>query len=253
MVEGDEVERPTRYGQRPLTETPNKMAKILIVDDDITLCASLREWLEEASLMVEVVHGGADAVDYLRTFNYDVVILDWELPQLNGVDICKKFRSAGGQTPILMLTGKGAIEAKQLGFDAGADDYLTKPFHSKELVSRVKALLRRPPQLTGPLISVGTIVLNINTRSLSRDGFNVALQPMEFELLEFLMRHPDQVFTTEAIIHRCWNADADVSFDAIYSCIKRLRKKVDVKGEPSLITTVHGSGYRLNSRPQSSR
>ncbi len=224
------------------------MTKLLIVDDDLSLCNSLVELLSSVCHKVETAHNGRDALEFLLAFEYDAIVLDWEMPEISGLELLRQFREHGGHTPILMLTGKGDIEAKQLGFEAGADDYLTKPFHPQELVSRIKALLRRPPQFTGAVITVGNKILDMNTRSFTRDGIKISLKPMEFELLEFLMRHPDQVFTTEAIIRRCWDSDADISYDAIYSCITRLRKKVDAKDQTSLITTVHGMGYRLNSQ-----
>jgi len=223
------------------------MAKLLIVEDDKTLCATLHEWLRMKNYTVEMVHAGDDALEHLSAFEYDLVILDWDLPKVSGVEICRKFRATGGVTPILMLTGKGSVHEKEEGFYAGADDYLTKPFHAQELIARVHALLRRPTAFVGPVLSVRNVVLDTNKRRVTRDGAEIQFQPMEFTLLEFFMRHPGQVFSTEALMRRCWDSNAEISLDAIYTCIGRLRRKLDLPGQPSLITTVHGVGYGFDS------
>ncbi len=223
------------------------MAKIFIVEDDKILCASLDEWLRMRNYTVEMVHSGDEAMEYLRSFEYDVIILDWNLPVLSGIEICRQFRADGGSTPILMLTGKDSIQNKEEGFYAGADDYLTKPFHAQELVARVHALMRRPAPYTGSTISIRGIVLDTNMRRVMRDGVEIHLQPMEFMLLEFFMRHPGQVFSSDALMHRCWDSETEISLNAIYTCIRRLRRKLDVEGKPSLITTTHGIGYGFTS------
>jgi DNA-binding response OmpR family regulator len=145
-----------------------------------------------------------------------------------------------------MLTGKDAIRDKEEGFHAGADDYLTKPFHSQELIARLHALMRRPPAYSGNSLRVRDLVMDTHKRKVTRDNNEIQLQPMEFTLLEFLMRHAGEVFSSEVLMRRCWSADAEVSLDAIYTCIRRLRKKLDVEGKPSLINTVHGIGYGLD-------
>jgi DNA-binding response OmpR family regulator len=223
------------------------MSKILIVEDDQALSANVAEWLKSKLYTVETVFNGRDALEHLRAFDYDAIVLDWELPEMTGVEILKQFRASGGTTPIIMLTGKGTVEDKEQGFDAGADDYLTKPFHPQELSARIRALLRRPAQYTGTSITVRHITLDTAKRKVTKEGVEVALQPMEYTLLEFLMKHPDQVFSTDALMRRCWESDAEISLDAIYTCIRRIRKKVDVDGQPSIIGTVHGIGYKLDS------
>ena len=223
------------------------MSKVLLVEDDPALSASVAEWLKSKLYTVEQVYNGREALEHLRAFDYDAIVLDWELPEMTGVEILKQFRSSGGTTPIIMLTGKGTVQDKEQGFDAGADDYLTKPFHPQELAARLRALLRRPAQYTGTSITIRGLTLDTVKRRVTREGTEIVLQPMEFTLLEFLMRHPDQVFSTEALMRRCWESDAEISLDAIYTCIRRIRKKIDVDGKPSLIGTVHGIGYKLNS------
>lgn len=223
------------------------MAKVLIVEDDKTLCDSLSEWLQSDRFNVEFLHTGGEVLDYLRSFDFDLIVLDWDLPGLSGVDICRQFRAAGGSTPILMLTGKTSVQNKTEGFDAGADDYLTKPFHPEELAARLSALLRRPKTYTGAVISLRDVVLDTNKRQVTQAGVEVPLQPMEFTLLEFFMRHPDQTFSTELLMRRCWESDAEISLDSVYTCVRRLRRKLDANGRKPLIVTVHGVGYRLHS------
>lgn len=222
------------------------MAKVLLVEDDISLSQTIAEMLKGEHHSVDATIDGSDALDRLAMSEYDLLVLDWELPQVSGPEICKQFRQNGGKAAVLMLTGKSAIHDKEHGFDSGADDYLTKPFHPREFSARVKALLRRSSVMTNHQLTWRSITLDTQTHKVSRGSEVITLQPMEFSLLEFFMRHPDQIFGTEALLKRCWDT-GEVSLDAIYTCIRRIRKKIDVKGEPSIITTLHGIGYRLDS------
>ncbi len=222
------------------------MAKILIVEDDLGLTRMVREWLTFEHHLVETSNDGQDGLEKLRSFEYDVVVLDWDLPLLSGLEVCREFRSRGGSTPILMLTGKDGITDKESGFGAGADDYLTKPFHMKELSMRLKALLRRAAPFTGDKLKAGNLELDVQSHKVTRDGDELQLLPKEFSLLEFLMRHPGQVFSAEALLNRVWASEADTSVDAVSTCIKRLRKKIDVEGKRSLVRTIHGIGYKLD-------
>jgi DNA-binding response OmpR family regulator len=169
------------------------------------------------------------------------------LPELSGIELCRQYRSRGGTAPVLMLTGKGTISDKESGFDAGADDYLTKPFHMKELSMRLRALLRRATAFTGDVLRVKDIELEPSNHRATRNGADLNLLPKEFALLEFLMRHPNQVFSAEALLSRVWASETDTTVDAVSTCIKRLRKKIDSEDQPSLIRTVHGVGYKLQA------
>jgi DNA-binding response OmpR family regulator len=222
------------------------MAKVLLVEDDKALNETISEMLRTEHHSVDATMDGSDALDRLAVSEYDLMILDWELPQVSGPEICRQFRKNGGKAAVLMLTGKSAIQEKEQGFDAGADDYLCKPFHPRELSARVRALLRRSSVMTKSQLQWHSVTLDTQNHKVMRSGEMVSLQPMEFALLEFFMRHPDQVFSTEALLKRCWDT-GEVSLDAIYTCIRRIRKKLDVAGEPSIITTIHGIGYRLDS------
>ncbi|HEY9719674.1 MAG TPA: response regulator transcription factor [Trichormus sp.] len=225
-----------------------KMAKILLVEDEADLAMLIREWLENDVHLVEHVSSGSDALHCLLTNNYDLVILDLLLPNKTGIEVCREYRSRKGDTPILMLTAKSDIEDKEAGFVAGADDYLTKPFHLKELMARVRVLLRRPLADHESSLRVGSVVMDTVECKVTRDGEEVHLLPKEYRLLEFLMRHPNQVFSTESLFDRVWESDTMGSMDTVRGHIMRLRTKLDTAGRQSIISTVRRLGYKLNSR-----
>ncbi|HEY9784881.1 MAG TPA: response regulator transcription factor [Candidatus Obscuribacterales bacterium] len=221
------------------------MAKILLVEDDSEVADVVKDWLVDEHHVVDVVGSGAEALNRLRFDKYDVLVLDWGLPDLSGIEICKRFRSAGGQSPVLMLTGKSEISDKETGLDAGADDYLTKPFHPRELSARIRALLRRPAELKENVLKVGDIEVDPKGFRVTKAGQEVHLLPKEFALLEFLMRHPNQVFSPEALLDRVWSAESEASPDTVRVHITKLRSKLDSEGAPSLIRTLHRQGYKL--------
>ena len=162
-----------------------------------------------------------------------------------GVEICKHFRETGGKTPILLLTAKSQITDKETGLDAGADDYLTKPFHLKELSARVRALLRRQIQSGNSTLKAGNVVVDTLSHKVTVGGNEVHLVPKEYSLLEFFLRHPNQVFSAEALIDRVWTSDTLASAETIRTYIKLLRKKLGNDEKAGLIKTVHGVGYKL--------
>jgi DNA-binding response OmpR family regulator len=222
------------------------MAKILIVDDDRSLNGVIEEWLASQNHTVECLFEAAEAREYLRAFSYDVIILDWDLPDGTGVEVLTDFRRAGGQTPVLMLTGKRMIEDKEKGLDSGADDYLTKPFDLKELSARLRALLRRlEGNLTDNILVAGHIKLNPEKKEVTSSGRSLKLFKRDFALLEYLMRHPNKVFGSQALLNNVWSADRDVGDETVRQSVRRLRKEIDLEGEPSFIENVHGVGYKL--------
>jgi DNA-binding response OmpR family regulator len=223
------------------------MAKILLVEDDLEVCEVVSDWLVDEHYTIDVVNSGSEAIERLRFDKYDVLIFDWQLPDLTGIEICKRFRSKGGTTPVLMLTGKSEITDKETGLDAGADDYLTKPFHPRELSARVRALLRRSTDLKQNVLSCGEIVLDPQGFKVTKNGAEVALLPKEFALLEFFLRHPNQVFSPEALLDRVWSAESEASPDTIRVHITKLRGKIDTDGQPSIIKTLHRQGYKLET------
>lgn len=219
------------------------MAKVLVVEDDRQLSNLIVDWLKGEGHLPEVAAKGADGLEYLRSFKFDLVILDWDLPGMSGLDVCREFRHSGGKTPILMLTGKTHIDEKAVGLDSGADDYLTKPFHFKELGARLRALLRRPAAVQANILTAGCLTLDPSTRQVQASGKELSLQPKEFALLEFLMRHPNQPFSSEAIIERVWSSDTEAAPDTVRIQIMRLRNKIDQGGKESMIRTLHRVGY----------
>ncbi len=226
------------------------MPKILIVEDDLGLAKMLRDWLTFEHHQVEHVADGKEGLEKLKFYKYDLIILDWMLPGITGVQILREFRNGRGATPVLMLTGRDAINDKEMGLDTGADDYLTKPFHMKELSARVRALLRRPGGRVVDQGRVGDILLDRNNHKVWKNDKEIKLLPKEFALLDFFMRHPNQVFSVDTILDRVWESQSDATADAVTTCIKRIRKKLDTPGSPSIIATVHGVGYRFEAKDE---
>lgn len=228
------------------------MAKVLLVEDDQGLATIVIETLRQQRCAVEHSADGDDAAARLACSEYDLIILDWNLPNKTGVEICSEFRNNGGTTPVLMLTGRGLTSERVEGLDAGADDYLTKPFNVEELAARVRALLRRVGgRVHGNVLKFDDISLDRDTFSVSRADKNIQLVPKEFAILEFLMRHPNTVFSGEALFKRVWTWDEEASGEIIRTHIKNLRKKLDIPGKECPIQTIHGVGYKLQTPDRS--
>lgn len=222
------------------------MAKILLVEDDKNLAYLLKMQLEQNKYVVEHAKCGLDALTYLRTQIFDLVILDWMLPDISGIEVCKEHRNSGGKIPILMLTARGEIEDKASGLNSGADDYLVKPFHPTELDARVNALLRRPQNYSGKTLKVCDLELDTANSIVTRGGTQIDLTAKEFGMLELLMRYPNKSFTLEAILDRVWDADSNASIDSVRTHMKTLRKKLgDNSDENGIIRTKRGQGYRI--------
>lgn len=224
------------------------MAKILIVEDDPMLRQLVRDALTAERHVVDDCPDGREGIAFIDAGAYELLVLDWEMPHATGIDICTHFRSQGKQSPVLFLTARASMDDKVKGFEAGADDYLTKPFDVRELLIRVRALLKRPQQLTNDVLSVGTMELDTNSGIVSRNGAQTRLQPRELALLDFLMRHPDTYFTAEALMARVWDTESEATEVALRSCITKMRRKLDVEGQPSFIETAKGMGYRVCSK-----
>lgn len=223
------------------------MAKILIVEDEKDLALLIANWLRRDHHLVESVYDGGEALHYMLINKYDLIILDLMLPGASGLEICNQFRRARHTTPVLMLTAKDSIDEKELGFDAGADDYLTKPFHLKELAVRVRALLRRGATQPTNCITIKDIEIDPVDYRVTKSGQEIHLLPQEFRLLEFFARHPNQVFSADELLARVWESDTPAMLDTVRGHIKRIRKKIDTPGEASLIANVYGMGYRLET------
>ena len=221
------------------------MTKVLLVEDDEELSEVLRHTLTSRGFTVQDAKDGNLALDLLRVNKYDVIVLDWMMPGLSGIDVCKRLRSAGNSTPILMLTARNSNDDTETGLDAGADDYMQKPFENKVLAARLRALLRRPPVCVEPFLTVGDITWNTTTSTATRDDKPIHMRPMVAKLFDFLLRHQGQFFTAEALLERVWHDDSLASLDTVRAHIKLLRRSVDPPGSPSLILTERNRGYKL--------
>ena len=221
------------------------MAKVLVVEDDPALQKQLEDFLRFEKYTVEAVGDGGEASHRLLISKYDLVILDWNLPGMSGPEVLKKLRGSGCSTPVLMLTGKSNIMDKTEGFDAGADDYLTKPFDLKEVGLRAKALLRRPQAMLTGTIDIGFVSLDPHAHKVFLDGEEIQMLPKEFALLEFFMRHPGQIFSQEALLESVWKSESESSIHTVYVHVRNLRKKLNRDGKPQILKTVHNMGYKL--------
>jgi DNA-binding response OmpR family regulator len=223
------------------------MPKVLVVEDDVPFAFLIEHHLRHDNHTVEVCRTGLDGLQKLKSELFDLAILDWVLPDMLGVDICKKFREGGGKTPILILTGKDTSEEKALGLDSGADDYLVKPFDATELLARLRALLRRAQNLTRPVMRVQDVEMDTLTNRVMRAGKEIDLAQKEIAILELLMRHPNQRFTAEQLMQKLWRSDASASPDTVRTHMKTLRKKLGDQGNNAIIKTTRHLGYRIVS------
>ncbi|MBX9950090.1 MAG: response regulator transcription factor [Candidatus Obscuribacterales bacterium] len=223
------------------------VAKILLIEDDEDLAVTISDMLCDERHTVDTVHDGLDAMEAIRTRTYEVIVLDWDLPSKSGISILRDFRASGGGTPVIMLTGKSEVEQKEQGLDSGADDYLTKPFHLKELAARVRSMLRRPTLTNAGPLTWGKLMLDPTKFEVSRDGKQLRLLPRDFALLEFLMRHPTQIFSTQALLDNVWNYDSDATPEGLRVAVRRIRKVIDENDdlEQSMIENIARVGYRM--------
>ncbi len=221
--------------------------RILIVEDEHKIANSIKKGLEQEAYAVDVAFDGQEGYDLASSEDYDLIILDILLPKMDGIEICSKLRKKQINTPIILLTAKGQIEDKVSGLDAGADDYLTKPFAFEELMARIRALTRRPRDNKGAILNYDGLTLNTLTYQIKRGGKEIKLSSKEYALLEYLLRHPDQVLTKDQIINHVWNYEADILPNTIEVYIGYLRNKIDrpFSDKNPLIHTVRGFGYKI--------
>jgi DNA-binding response OmpR family regulator len=222
---------------------------ILVVEDDQRLARLLKRVLSEERHTVDLAHSGEDGLDLGLSGGYDLVILDLMLPDLDGVQVCRRLRAEHVSAPVLMLTARGSVEDRVAGLDAGADDYLVKPFAMEELLARVNALLRRRDRApeVATVLQVGDLVLDQLRREVRRAGRAIELTPKEFALLEYLMRNPGLALSRTQIIDHVWRYDLDAVSNVVDIYIHYLRGKVDRGSEQPLIKTVRGVGYKIGA------
>lgn len=223
--------------------------KILLVDDEVELTDPLSRLLTREGYAIDVAIDGDSGWELVAQGGYDLLILDWMLPGISGLEICQRARSHGQTTPVLFLTAKDTIDDRVAGLDAGADDYLVKPFELRELLARVRALLRRPPTLEPPLVSprlqYEDLELDEDNQLAYRQGQPIELSDKETKLLAYLIRQPNQVLTHDDIYQAVWGDQEKPSSNVLAAQMRLLRRKVEPKGTPPVIHTVYGRGYRL--------
>jgi two-component system, OmpR family, manganese sensing response regulator len=219
--------------------------RLLLVEDELELADPLAKLLKREGHVVDVSYDGDTAWHSLHQYHYDLVILDWMLPGLSGLEICTRMRSERMAAPVLMLTAKDTIDDKLAGFDAGADDYLSKPFELRELVARVRALLRRPTQIRPDELQIGDLVIDKLNRLARRGNQVIELSAKEYQLLTYFVENQGQLLTHEQIYAYLWGADSEPTSNVVAAQVKLLRRKLDKGFETSLIHTVHGLGYRF--------
>ncbi|MGH3836450.1 MAG: response regulator transcription factor [Pseudonocardiaceae bacterium] len=227
--------------------------RILVVDDDRAVRESLRRSLQFNGYTVQLAGDGQQAMDVLAAQRPDAMVLDVMMPRVDGLEVCRRLRGSGDDLPILVLTARDAVSDRVAGLDAGADDYLPKPFALEELLARLRALLRRSPpdQVPGasPTLSFANLVLDQGTREVARGERRISLTRTEFSLLELFMRHPRQVLTRGRILEDVWGYDFPTSGNALEVYVGYLRRKTEAAGEPRLIHTMRGVGYALRETP----
>lgn len=221
--------------------------RVLVVEDEHRIAQAIKKGLEQEMYAVDVVYDGQEGLDMASTEEYDLIILDRMLPRVNGIEISQTLRKQNIHTPILMLTAKNQVNDRVEGLDAGADDYLVKPFAFEELLARMRALKRRPRNGIDDVLRAGDLELHARTFAVSRAGNPVKLSQKEFALLEYMLRNKDKTLAKDQIIRHVWNYDADILPNTLEAFIKQLRNKIDRVFPQSiqLIHTVRGFGYKI--------
>lgn len=215
--------------------------RILVVEDEHLIAQSLKKGLEQESYAVDLAYTGTDGYDLAASETYDAIILDLMLPGMDGVAVCQTLRKDGVHTPILMLTAKTQVPDRVHGLDAGADDYLPKPFAFEELLARLRALIRRPQETVGTILTSGEVSLDTTHFTVTYQGKLIELSSREFALLEYMLRHKGTILTKDQIIEHVWNYEADILPNTVEVYIRKLRTKLGVQ----TIQTVRGFGYKI--------
>ena len=221
--------------------------RVLIVEDERKISAYVKRGLEESGYAVDAAYTGREALDWAESAPYDVIVLDILLPEMDGLSVCRELRQKKNRTPILMLTARDSIDDRVAGLDAGADDYLVKPFAIKELLARLRALSRRAGDVPkSPIMEFADLTLDTSTRQVKRQGRTIELAAKEYAVLECLMREPERVLTRTLIAEHVWNYDTFNQSNVVDVYIRNLRRKIDDGFDVKLLHTVRGAGYRLS-------
>jgi len=224
--------------------------RILVVEDEHGIADNIAEYLRQYSFAVDVAYDGNDGLNLAKANTYDIALLDWMLPGMDGLELCKLLRKDFPSLGIIMLTAKDAVDDRVSGLDTGADDYIVKPFALKELMARIQSLLRRSyrNQPEGNVLMVGDLTLDLSTQQAMRGGQTIKLTRKLFQILELLMRNKDRVVSKAEIEAHIWDASAELWSDVVRSHMQKLREKVDKDFPKKLIQTVHGTGYRITDK-----
>jgi len=227
--------------------------RILVVEDNHHLSDSLKMNLKHEGYSVDTAYDGQEGQDFAELTPYDLIILDLMLPLKDGFEVCRDLRRRRIHTPILLLTARDSVDDRVQGLDCGADDYLVKPFAMRELLARLRALLRRQQPYRPGCLELGGLVMDSSKHTVERDQKPIDLTPKEYALLEFFLRHPDQVVTRDMIEQHIWNYEFECESNVIDVYVRRLRRKIDDPFAVKLLTTVRGIGYRLIPAPELSK
>ena len=224
--------------------------RVLIVEDDVKLAGLIQRALREQGALADAAHDGEDTLWMADATPYDVMLLDINLPGINGFETCQRLRASEGHIPILMLTARAAIDDRVRGLDIGADDYLVKPFDVSEMLARIRALARRGPAASGPVLTIGDLHLDAGTRVVSRGSTQIGLSTKEFQLLEVFMRRPGQVLSRYDLLEGAWDMAYENRSNVVDVYVGYLRDKIDRPFGIRTIETVRGAGYRISAPAQ---
>ena len=221
---------------------------ILLVEDDLAQLEPLQVALSQVGHIVDGVEDGETALWLMKEKDYDLLILDWMLPNASGIELCREYRNLGNTAPVLMLTAKDTTTDKVNGLDAGADDYIVKPVDVLELLARVRALGRRSPLWQGDTLNLADLRLDLTNLNLERGEEKIQLSVREFQLMEYLLRHPQQVLSRDQIEQALWSWGSEPESNAVTTLVRRLRQRLEAVGAKGWLETVYGMGYRLDIR-----
>lgn len=219
--------------------------KLLIIEDDPKIIAFVQKGLQEEGFIVDTASDGEEGLYLAEQYSYDLLIIDWMLPKLNGLQMCEKLREKKDHTPILMLTAKTSVEERILGLSCGADDYLVKPFVFAELVARIRSLLRRSSYNFNECLALDTLEVNVSKRVVTRSKKPISLTSKEFDILVYLLLNQNNIITHTQLQEKIWGINETTSSNIINVFIHHLRHKIDTEGEKPLIKTIRGSGYKI--------
>lgn len=224
------------------------MSRMLLGETQKDFATAIKDCFSLDNYTVEMENNGLQILECLRLYQYDVIVLEIALPGLDGIGVVRGYRATGGSIPILLMASRHSSGELQCGLDAGADAYLVKPFQLSDMAAQLRALLRRPALRSERVLTMGSVAMDTGAGTVTRNDIPIHLHPMEFKLLQFLLRNPNQAFNAHAISERVWQKNVGQTDDTVRTHVRTLRQKIDIIGSPSIITTVRGLGYKTENR-----